>query len=58
MELTRVAALGSGDKQPAQEVDFRLVMPLDGFLRMYQALGQIVGQMEEKGVIKKRSDEK
>jgi len=25
---------------------------------MYQALGQIVGQMEEKGVIKKRSDEK
>jgi len=50
--------LGSGDKQPAQEVDFRLVMPLDGFLRMYQALGQIVGQMEEKGVIKKRSDEK
>jgi hypothetical protein len=58
MELTRITALGSGDKQPAQEVDFRLVMPLDGFLRMYQALGQIVGQMEEKGVIKKRSDEK
>ena len=32
----------------------RLVLPLDALLRMYQALGQIVGQMEEKGVVKKR----
>jgi hypothetical protein len=30
------------------------VMPLDALLRMYQALGQIVGQMEEKGVVRKR----
>jgi hypothetical protein len=55
VELTRVIGLnGEGGKAPAQEVDMRLVMPLDALLRMYQALGQIVGQMEEKGVVRKR----
>ena len=33
----------------------RLVLPLDALLKMYQALSQIVGQMEEKGVVKKRT---
>ena len=55
VELTRVVKLNAEDgKAPAQEVDMRLVLPLDALLRMYQALGQIVGQMEEKGVVKKR----
>jgi len=55
VELTRVVTLNAeAGKAPAQEVDMRLVLPLDALLRMYQALGQIVGQMEEKGVVKKR----
>ena len=55
VELTRVVKLNAeAGKAPAQEVDMRLVLPLDALLRMYQALGQIVGQMEEKGVVKKR----
>ena len=56
VELTRVVAInGEAGKVPAQEVDMRLVLPLDALLRMYQALGQIVGQMEEKGVVRKRA---
>ena len=56
IELTRVLELTSGDgKSQEQAVDMRLVLPLDTLLRMYQAMGQIVGQMEEKGVVKKRS---
>ena len=52
VELTRLVELGGGaDNKPAQQVDMRLVMPMDAFLRMYQAMGQIVGQMEEKGVV-------
>ena len=55
VELTRVVKLNAeAGKAPAQEVDMRLVLPLDALLRMHQALGQIVGQMEEKGVVKKR----
>ena len=56
VELTRVVQLnGEAGKAPAQEVDMRLVLPLDALLRMYQALGQIVGQMEDKGVVRKRA---
>ena len=55
IELTRVIALnGEAGKVPAQEVDMRLVMPIDALLRMYQSLGKIVEQMEEKGVVRKR----
>uniref|UniRef100_UPI0040476C75 hypothetical protein n=1 Tax=Mariniflexile sp. TaxID=1979402 RepID=UPI0040476C75 len=56
VELTRVVQLnGEAGKAPAQEVDMRLVLPLDALLRMYQALGQIVAQMEDKGVVRKRA---
>jgi hypothetical protein len=60
VELTRVVSIDKGAAKDAnqQEVDMRLVLPLDALLRMYQALGQIVGQMEEKGVVKKRSTER
>lgn len=58
VELTRVVSIAQGATKDAnlQEVDMRLVLPLDALLRMYQALGQIVGQMEEKGVVKKRAE--
>lgn len=55
VELTRVKELGAGaDNKPAQQVDMRLVMPMEAFLRLHQAMGQIVGQMEEKGVVRRK----
>ena len=54
VELTRQISMGPSEEKPAQQVDMRLVMPMDAFLRMYQALGQIIGQMEEKGVVRRK----
>ena len=54
VELMRLVDLPKGDAVPTQQVDMRLVMPIEGVLRMYQALGQIVGQMEEKGVVRRK----
>mgnify|MGYP007117464276 FL=1 len=54
VELMRVVDVTTGDAKPTQQVDMRLVMPIEGLLRMYQTLGQIVGQMEEKGVVRRR----
>ena len=54
VELMRVVDVTTSDAKPTQQVDMRLVMPIEGLLRMYQTLGQIVGQMEEKGVVRRR----
>ena len=54
VELMRLVDVTTGDAKPTQQVDMRLVMPIEGLLRMYQTLGQIVGQMEEKGVVRRR----
>ncbi len=54
VELTRLISMGPSEEKPAQQVDMRLVMPMDAFLRMYQAMGQIIGQMEEKGVVRRK----
>ena len=54
VELTRQISMGLSEEKPAQQVDMRLVMPMDAFLRMYQAMGQIIGQMEEKGVVRRK----
>ena len=54
VELMRVVDVTTGDAKPTQQVDMRLVMPIEGLLRMYQTLGQIVGQMEEKGVVRRK----
>jgi len=42
---------------PTYEVAERLVMSVDTMLRLYQGLGEVVGQMEGKGLIKKRENE-
>ena len=55
VELMRLVDVTTGDAKPTQQVDMRLVMPIEGLLRMYQTLGQIVGQMEDKGVVRKRA---
>ena len=56
VELTVMEKLPLQDEAPAFEVAERLVMSVDTMLRLYQGLGEVVGQMEGKGLIKKRED--
>jgi len=39
---------------PKFEVSERLTMSINTFLRMHQSMGEVVKQLESKGVIKKR----
>ena len=41
---------------PKYEVSERLTVTINTFLRMHQAMGSVVKQLEEKKVIKKRDD--
>ena len=41
-------------KNPEFEVSERVTVTINTFLRMHQAMGRVVTQLEEKGVIKKR----
>lgn len=57
VELTVVEKLPVQNEAPSYEVAERLVMSIDTMLRLYQGLGEVVGQMEGKGLIKKRENE-
>ena len=56
IELTVIEKLPLHDETPQLAVAERLVMSVDTMLRLYQGLGEVVGQMEGKGLIKKRED--
>ena len=56
IELTVIEKLPLQDETPQLAVAERLVMSVDTMLRLYQGLGEVVGQMEGKGLIKKRED--
>jgi hypothetical protein len=56
VELTVIEKLPAKDEAPTYEVAERLVMSIDTMLRLYQGLGEVVGQMEGKGLIKKRDN--
>ena len=56
IELTVIEKLPLQDETPQLAVVERLVMSVDTMLRLYQGLGEVVGQMEGKGLIKKRED--
>jgi hypothetical protein len=56
IELTVIEKLPLQDETPQLVVAERLVMSVDTMLRLYQGLGEVVGQMEDKGLIKKRED--
>jgi len=45
------------DEAPTFEVAERLVMSVETMLRLHQGLTEVVGQMEGKGLIKKRENE-
>ena len=57
VELTVIEKLPLQDETPQLAVAERLVMSVDTMLRLYQGLGEVVGQMEGKGLIKKRENE-
>ena len=56
IEFTVIEKLPLQDETPQLAVAERLVMSVDTMLRLYQGLGEVVGQMEGKGLIKKRED--
>jgi len=53
IELMQLQKLPAEKEAPVFQVAERLAMNLDTFLRLHQAVNNIVGQMEEKGLIKK-----
>ena len=54
LELTQLERLPASGETPVFHVNERLVMGIDTLLRLHQALGQIVQQMEEKGIIQQK----
>ena len=55
IELLQVKDLSKKkDKAGEMQVSERITMSLDAFLRMYAIMGNIAGQMETKGIIKKK----
>ena len=56
VELTVMEKLPVQKEAATLIVAERLVMSVDTMLRLYQGLGEVVGQMEGKGLIKKREN--
>ena len=57
IELTVIEKLPLQDETPQLAVAERLVMSVETMLRLHQGLTEVVGQMEGKGLIKKRENE-
>jgi len=57
VELTVIEKLPLQDETPQLAVAERLVMSVETMLRLHQGLTEVVGQMEGKGLIKKRENE-
>jgi hypothetical protein len=57
IELTVIEKLPLQDETPQLAVAERLVMSVETMLRLHQGLTEVVGQMEGKGLIKKREKE-
>ena len=58
IEMTQRKDFNQDKKAPVFEVSERVTVTINTFLRMHQAMGRVVSQLEEKGVIKKREDAK
>ena len=54
LELTQLERLPAAGETPVFQVSERLVMGIDTLLRLHQAIGQIVQQMEQKGIIQQK----
>ena len=56
IEMTQRKDFNQDNKSPEFIVSERVTVTINTFLRMHQAMGRVVEQLEEKGVIKKRSE--
>ena len=55
IELTRLDILPLANEEPVLELESRLVMSVDTLLRLYQGLGEVVNQLEARGLVTKKS---
>lgn len=46
-----------GNNQPKAVVRERIVMPVDGFVRAFGVMGQVMQQLEKQGVVKRAAAE-
>jgi len=53
VELSQFQQLPQEGQAPELQVFERLVMNVETFLRMHQAMLQVIDQMEQKGIVKK-----
>ena len=58
IEMTQRKDFNTDNKEAKFEVSERVTVTINTFLRMHQAMGRVVEQLEEKGVIKKRGPRK
>ena len=58
IEMTQRKDFNTENKEAQFEVSERVTVTINTFLRMHQAMGRVVDQLEEKGVIKKRGARK
>ena len=54
IDMTQRKDFNTDNKEAKYEVSERLTVTINTFLRMYQSMGRVAEQLEEKGVIKKR----
>jgi hypothetical protein len=57
IELTQLTSLPAEGKQPEFAVTGRLVMSIETFLKMHQSFGEVVKQLESKGLIRKTDEQ-
>ena len=58
IEMTQRKDFNTESKEAEFEVSERVTVTINTFLRMHQAMGRVVEQLEEKGIIKKRGARK
>ena len=58
IEMTQRENFSDDQKDTKYVVSERVTVTINTFLRMYQSMGRVVSQLEEKGVVKKRGKDK
>ena len=57
IELANFAGTSGSDEDKVLVTSDRLVMPVETMLRLQASLTQVMAQLEEKGLLKKKDDE-
>lgn len=56
IELGNFAGTSGSDEDKILQVQNRLVMPVETMIRLQQSLTQVMSQLEEKGLIRRRDE--